>query len=113
MFKNFEFGIYYFTRGINIINDQITGQKLNDNVKNFENKIITREDIMEIKMNETITKLKGTKIKLDEIKMKLTESINFSKEMLSLFQLLNNENLNEKVKELKKKYNITDLIKNK
>ena len=30
LFTNFEFGIYYFSRGISIINNQNTDEKLND-----------------------------------------------------------------------------------
>ena len=105
MFSNFEFGIYYFTRGINLINEQIIEQKINDNVQNLENKIISNKDNLE---NKIISNKENLENKLNIAITELNETKKFSNEILSLFQLLNNENLNEKIKELKKKYNIKD-----
>ena len=85
VFSNFEFGIYYFTRGINIIYNQIMEEKFNNNINELKNKITTIKENSEKEINNT----------------KL-----FMNEMLSLFDFLNNENINQKVKQLKEKYNI-------
>ena len=62
---------------------------------------------MEEKFNNNINELKN---KITTIKENSEKEINntklFMNEMLSLFDFLNNENINQKVKQLKEKYNI-------
>ena len=87
-FTNFEFGIYYFSRGINIINNQNIEKKLNENEKEISN---NKENIKTLKteLNSTKTELKATK--------------DFIEDIFSMFELINNESIKLKFEEIKKK----------
>ena len=58
LFENFEFGLYYFSRGINIINNQI-----------LENKITNLDDKVN-KLFELFDKLDNPEIKKELEKIK-------------------------------------------
>ena len=68
---NFEFGIYYFTRGISFINNITLENNVNDNLKNMMRDILETFDLIKGKgiegMEEKVNELKS-KYKLDDNK---------------------------------------------
>ena len=114
LFTNFEFGIYYFSRGISIINNQNTDEKLNDNEKeiskNKENikNLTTKLDATKTKLDVTTTELDATKTELDKTKNELNKTNNFTKDILNLFKLIEVPGLKEKIEGIKRKYDISN-----
>ena len=81
LFEKFEFGLYYFSKGITIINNQILEKKLETMEKKME---IKMEKEMEIKMEMEKKKEK----KLDDIYniLKLIKDENIQKELQKVFE---------------------------
>ena len=80
---NYEFGIYYFTRGINLINNQI----LENNIKELKEQTKNLQNMM---------------------KEQTTSWKNMIKEFLGVLNLKNEEERRQKIDDLKAKYNIKE-----
>ena len=82
MFKNFEFGIYYFSRGVSLINNQV--------IKNNLEK-----------------KISSTNEYINDLEKKISSTNDYINEIAKLFSNYNtNPELKEKLNELNKKFNI-------
>lgn len=93
-FSNFEFGIYYFSRGINIINNQNIEKKLNDNIQRLEEKISNNE-----------VNMKTLNIKFLETKTELDKTKNILNEFFNLLGILPNKEIKQELQKLKNEYN--------
>lgn len=82
LFAKFEFGIYYFTRAINIISEQNIEQQLDANKK----------------------EINDNKENIKNLEIELSTTNKFVNEIFSLFELIDNEELKQKLNQIKNKH---------
>ena len=61
LFENFEFGLYYFSRGINIINNQMLQSKITDLDGKVNKLFELLEKVDNVEIKEELKKIKQKK----------------------------------------------------